>query len=383
MRSDLSADRRARPTGWRPRWLAWRNRLLGDPRFQKWAQAFPLTRPVARKRAGQLFDLLAGFTYSQTLFAVVESGLLEHLAAEPQDEARLANATDLSEDAMQRLLRAAQAIDLSQEITPGWWTLGEQGAALHANPGAQAMIRHHRLLYADLADPLALLRDDRATPTGLSEFWRYAANGAASDESPDATIPYSELMRASQAMVCEQVLAAYDFSKHRALLDIGGGHGAFLEGVGQKYGQIQLGLFDLPGVIAGASERLATANLANRITFHPGSFFADSLPHGYDCFSLVRILHDHDDEAALQILESARAAMQPGHTLLIAEPMAATRGAERMGDAYFGLYLWAMRSGRPRRASEIGEMLNAAGFARWREIRTNLPLITRLIVARA
>ena len=62
------------------------------------------------------------------------------------------------------------------------------------------------------------------------------------------------------------------------------------------------------------------------------------------------MLHDHDDAAALALLRAARAALPPDGTLLLAEPMAGTPGAEPMGDAYFGFYLLAMGSGRPRTA---------------------------------
>ena len=61
--------------------------------------------------------------------------------------------------------------------------------------------------------------------------------------------------------------------------------------------------------------------------------------------------------------------------------MAGTRGAEAMGDAYFGLYLWAMGSGRPRTAEAYRAMLQAAGFARVVERRTGVPMVTRLLVA--
>ena len=44
------------------------------------------------------------------------------------------------------------------------------------------------------------------------------------------------------------------------------------------------------------------------------------------------------------------AALPPGGTLLLAEPMAGTPGAEPVGDAYFGFYLLAMGSGRPAHA---------------------------------
>ena len=64
------------------------------------------------------------------------------------------------------------------------------------------------------------------------------------------------------------------------------------------------------------------------------------------------------------LLTKVHAALPPGGTLLIAEPMAGTPGAEAMGDAYFGLYLWAMGSGRPRTAEAYRAMLRAAGFSR-------------------
>ena len=63
--------------------------------------------------------------------------------------------------------------------------------------------------------------------------------------------------------------------------------------------------------------------------------------------------------------------------------MAGTRSAKAMGDAYFGLYLWAMRSGRPRSRAQIAAMMERAGFANIRKIATRLPLIASIIVARA
>ena len=50
---------------WWQQWRVWRDRLLGDARFQRAAAAFPLTRPLARRRARDLFDLMAGFVYSR------------------------------------------------------------------------------------------------------------------------------------------------------------------------------------------------------------------------------------------------------------------------------------------------------------------------------
>ncbi|MEQ7874365.1 methyltransferase [Sphingomonas sp. ASV193] len=348
------------------RWRQWRNRVIASRRFQAWAARTPLVRRIARRRAGAMFDRVAGFTYSQVLLAAVESGLIDQLAGGPVEERRLV--PTLGSDARRTLLRASAALDLAEQVAPGWWMLGNDGAVLHADAGIQAMIRHHPLLYADLADPLALLADDRRSPTALSRYWHYARDQADADADR-----YSALMAASQAMVAAQVIAAYRFDRHDALLDVGGGHGVFLGAVGNAFPSLRRGLFDLPAVIAGAGDA--------RVATHPGDFFADPLPRGYDLVSLVRILHDHDDEPAAKLLRNIRAAMAPGSMLLIAEPMAGVRGAEAMADAYFGLYLWAMRSGRPRRPEEIGAMLDDAGFARWKRVATNQPVITSLIVA--
>ncbi|MEL0210489.1 MAG: methyltransferase [Novosphingobium sp.] len=357
------------PPRWRQRWVRWRNRVLQDHAFQYWAARLPFFAAVSRRRAASAFDLVAGFCYSQVLLAAVQAGLLELLDSGPKDGAELARSTGLSRDAALRLVRAAAALDLAEEVAPGCWMLGQQGAALLSNPGALAMVRHHPLLYNDLADPLALLRQDRASATRLSDFWHYTSK-TEGRKSQD----YSELMAGSQAMVAREALAAYPFGRHRRLLDIGGGHGAFVKAVAQACPHLACGVFDLPPVLAGCDRDMTDVSL------HPGDFFASPLPTGYDCMTLVRILHDHDDDRCLAILQAARAALPPGGKLVIAEPMSGARDAKAMGDAYFGLYLWAMNSGRPRTAKEYEALASAAGFSRCFGRPTAMPIIASVIV---
>ncbi|WP_240344743.1 methyltransferase [Novosphingobium sp. THN1] len=313
---------------------------------------------------------MAGFSYSQVLLAAVQVDLLDLLDAGPCGADDIARSAALSRAAATRLLRAAAALDLAEEVAPGCWMLGQQGAALLSNPGALAMVRHHPLLYADLADPLALLRQDRQKPTALSNFWHYHP-----ETDGETAGRYSSLMAASQQMVAQQAMGAYAFDRHRRLLDIGGGHGAFVNALAAACPSLELGIFDLPPVLAGAT------NLPPRVSRHPGDFFADTPPTGYDCITLSRILHDHDDDRCLQILRGIRAALPEDGRLVIAEPMAGARGAKAMGDAYFGLYLWAMNSGRPRTPAEYGEMLRKAGFPHWQQKRTAMPVIASVIVS--
>jgi demethylspheroidene O-methyltransferase len=189
-------------------------------------------------------------------------------------------------------------------------------------------------------------------------------------------------MSASQGLVAEEVLDAHDFSRHRRVLDVGGGDGTFLRAVARRVPEIDLALFDLPGVAAQATARFAEAGLSSRATVTAGDFSRDPLPSGADLVTFVRVLHDHDDPRVERLLAAAHEALAPGGTLLIAEPLAGTTGAERMGDAYFGVYLWAMGSGRPRTAQELAGMLQRAGFEAPVERPTRVPLQTRVLVSR-
>jgi demethylspheroidene O-methyltransferase len=250
------------------------------------------------------------------------------------------------------------------------------------NPGIAAMVEHHTMLYADLADPLPLLRGE-AGETELQRFWGYAKNDDPAAVPPEAAMAYSRLMAASQSLVSAEILAAYSFKKHRRLLDLGGGDGTFLRAVAAAAPRLELRLFDLPAVAERAGTAFAAAGLAHRAEAHGGSFLTDPLPEGADIVSLVRVVHDHDDEVARRILARARGALPDGGTLLLAEPLAGTVGAEASGDAYFGFYLMAMGSGRPRTQAELETMLVEAGFVRPRLLPTRTPLLTRVIKATA
>jgi len=369
---------------WRDTWREWRNRLLMSPRFQRAAAGFWLSRPRARREARELFDIVAGFTYSQITLGCVRLGLLERVRAGHVSESLLIEAMGLSVAAAQTLLRAAAALELLEaadlDDDPAGWALGRRGAALLGNPGVLAMIEHHAVLYGDLADPLALLRAPRGA-TALANYWPYASAAEPSEVEAEKTYDYTRLMAASQSLVADEILDAYDVTGHRAILDVGGGDGSFLRALARRSAHTHLMLFDLPGVAALARERFAAAALAERIQIFGGDFSRDPLPPGADLVSFVRVLHDHDDPLVERLLRATAAVLPPGGRILVAEPMAGIRGAERMGDAYFGLYLWAMGSGRPRSPQELTRMLENAGFSRVRRCPTRIPLQTSVLVA--
>lgn len=373
------------------RFLDWVQRTVGRPGFRRWAAGFWLTRPLVRRRAGALFDLVAGFVYTQVLLACVRLDVFNSLAASgPETAATLATRHGLPPRSMQRLLDAAVSLRLLATRRAGRYGLGPLGAPMVGNVALAAMVEHHAALYADLRDPVALLREEGAG-SAMSAYWPYATHTASYPQAADlparAVAEYSALMTASQPMVIEEVLDAYPLQRHRVLLDVGGGEGRFVAAAAQHAPALQCHLFDLPPVAALARQRLAglglTAGASPRVQVHGGSFFDDALPTGADIVTLVRVLFDHDDVHALAILRAARAALPVGGTLLVAEPMAQAEGARAMADAYFGFYLLAMGRGQPRSAAALQALLQQAGFTGVRALRTRLPLQCGVLVAKA
>ena len=361
------------------RWFDLRNRLLASPGFQRWAVAFPLTRPVAQKRAAALFDLCAGFVYSQVLQACVQLRLFDLLRDGPRSLADIADALSIRPADASRLLEAAAALRLLERRGPDDFGLGVLGAALLGNPAAVAMIEHHALLYADLRDPVALLRRQQSD-TGLGHLWPYAAGRRPAELPAEDVAAYSTLMASSQPLVAEDVLAAYRLDRHRCLLDLGGGDGTFLVRVAAAAPGLKLMLFDLPAVAERARARFVESGLEGRAEAFGGDFRTGSLPAGADIISLVRVVHDHDDDAALAILSAAWQALPTGGTLLLAEPMAGTPEAGGV-EAYFAFYLLAMGSGRPRRPEELTALLHTAGFTAVRLRPTRRPMLVRMLIA--
>ena len=98
--------------------------------------------------------------------------------------------------------------------------------------------------------------------------------------------------------------------------------------------------------------------------------------------SLVRVIHDHNDDAALRLLArgapgaAARGRAAAGGTHV------GNAGCRTVGDAYFGFYLLAMGRGKPRTPEALQDMLLAAGFVTPQLLRTRQPLQSRLMVAR-
>ncbi|GAB4515675.1 MAG: methyltransferase [Roseibium sp.] len=358
----------------------WRNSLIGSQGFRSRALRFPGARWLAKRKANGLFRLTAGFVFSQVLSACVSLGVLDRLRHARLSTEELAKECGLPEDRMQLLLEQAERLDLVRRAGRSCWILDDFGVVVASDPGLTAMITHHSLLYRDLDQPAKLFKSSKR-PTRLKKYWAYAHGQNPSGVNAETAQSYSALMRSSQAMMADCILAAHDFGHYASILDAGGGDGAFLAAAAAEYPGLQLQLFDLPPVIELAREHLTEKYLIDRSKLHAGDFTKDPLPDTADCVCLIRVLCDHDDARVLDILGNLHRSLKPGTRIMIAEAMAGQSEGARLAAVYFSLYFLAMGSGRCRTDMEIKGLLEKAGFRRPHTVESPNPLLATLVFA--
>ncbi|AWW46598.1 methyltransferase [Polynucleobacter paneuropaeus] len=363
----------------------YKDKLIANSQFQNTVAKIPFLRGIAKKRANQLFDVMAGFVYTQILLACIRLNIFNQLKDGPLTLEAIKNECGLERAPLKQLLDAAVSIHLLEIRANHRYGLGKLGAPLVGNSALAAMIEHHSVLYEDLRDPLLLL-SGKLKSKKLEKFWPYVSNDLEDQESlkdQERVKDYSDLMSASLPLVADQVLGAYDFSRHRCLLDIGGGQGTFLKRVHLQSPQLERMLFDLPGVANLAELNFSASSENQSIKVFGGDFFKDELPSGADLITLIRVIFDHDDERVKILLRSIFRALSPGGKLLIAEPMAETPDHPPMGHAYFGFYLMAMGRGRPRKVEEIGQLALEAGFKRVEILPSDMPINAQVLLISA
>ncbi len=375
----------ARTSPWGDRLGALMDRWLTSDALYRWSVSNPLTRWITRRRARQVFDLMAGFVYSQVLLACVRLRILEAVAQQPRSLDELAQWTHLPPAGLQRLLQSALALGLLNLRSHGRYGLGPLGAPVAGHAGIRAMIEHHAVLYQDMQDPVAMLQGP-GQPGAMAQYWPYTldedAQTAQAQAQADKFARYSNLMSASQPFVVDEILASYRFDAHRCVLDVGGGQGTFMSRLALHAKHLHVKLFDLPEVAALARANFARQGLQDRSQAHSGSFLKDPLPEGADLVTLIRVAHDHPDADVRTLLASIYQALPPGGTLLLSEPMAQEQGELPQGDAYFHFYLLAMGAGRLRTPRELMAMMAEAGFAHLEIVPNPMPLQTQILIGR-
>jgi len=120
-------------------------------------------------------------------------------------------------------------------------------------------------------------------------------------------------------------------------------------------------LCDGEGVIASARELLEARGVLDRIDLVPGSFF-EKVPSGCDAYMMKNILHDWDDATSVKILQVIRAAMKPGHKIILCEMLVDRLSRDVFGTQADLQMMIACEDGRERSLEDFQRLLSESAF---------------------
>jgi hypothetical protein len=311
-----------------------------------------------------------GIIAAQAIHAVAKLRIPDLLASGPKAVSALASESGAHAPTLERLLCVMTAFKMFACTPDGRFQNTPLSERLRSDyPGSRrdsAMFLPAAFLWRPLGELYESLRTGEPAfqrTFGLS-FFEYL------NTHPDDAAVFNRVMTQGIAWTTPALLAAYDFSRFERLVDVGGGEGALLRDILVATPKLHGVLFDLPEVVARASEIL-TGDISARCQIVGGNFF-DSVPEGADAYVLKGVLHDWPEEDAARILRNTRRAIHRDGTLLLIE------GVVDLGSRPIGPMdlLMLVIGGRERTQAEFRSLLAATGFSLARIIPTQAsPLI--------
>jgi hypothetical protein len=319
----------------------------------------------AADAATEMANLLFGAWVARLIHTTAELGIADQFGDVPRDATDLANATSTHAPSLARLLRALTAIGVLHESEDRRYTLTALGATLRS--GVPGSMRAWALLAFSDDQGKAWEALTHAVRTGEHAFrhlfgtdlWtRLAAR-------PDAARLFDEGMQSLTQGVYDTLITHYPFGNYKWIVDVGGGNGALLLPVAARHHDLRVTIFDLPHVANAARLRIAEQGLAPRCEAIAGDAFV-SVPTGADAYVLKGVIHDWEDEQAIQILRNCRDAMPDSSILIVIERILPERidPANAMTRAKFitDINMFLNPGGRERTEAEFRGLFAKAGL---------------------
>ncbi len=322
-----------------------------------------------------LMEMARGYRAAQILFACVELGVFEAIAAGARTATEVAMATQADARGTELLLNAAVAIGLVEKREKRFFN----------TPMAETCLIHGGRGY--IADSLKL-------ESAFYRRWGHLTVAVKTGQRPEDNVRDEQaddwVSRFEYALynmarpIAPFIADALALPEDRALrvLDVGGGHGGYSIALARRYPRLTATVFELPRVVPVTREIVAQAGLADRVSVHEGDFQRDELGNGYDLALVFGVLNGEPPEGRPALIAKVFAALNPGGRIVLRD---CVLDAGRTGPpeaAIFALQmLLATDAGGLDTCDEWTRWLIEAGFTRPQPISLPAWIGSALIVA--
>lgn len=299
------------------------------------------------------FEALTAYWRHLTIRAVAELGIADYLKDGPLGVEEIAARAGAHAPTLYRVLRASANAGVFHEPEPRTFALTPVGELLRSD--VPNSFRPMILAEMEMERVPAWHALPHSIRTGAvayehvngHDIWHYYR------QNPEAGATFASWMTQGTRVSNAAILAQFDFSPYKTVVDIGGGQGLFLSALLEKYPATQGVLFDQPEIVAIAPD-------VPRLSKVGGNFF-ESVPAGGDLYTLKWIIHDWEEHKALGILQNIRKAMKPGAQIMLLETIL-KEGPEPDFAKWMDINMLVIPGGQERTVEEYRTLLSKAGF---------------------
>jgi hypothetical protein len=321
--------------------------------------------------SARLMQMIFAFALSRSISVAAQFHIADHLKERPKTAEELASDAGVHPRSLYRLLRALAGAGIFSEDERGFFSQTELSELLRSDHPES--LRGFAEMMADAVNfetwadlPYSVETGGAAFPHKHNTPWF-----AWLETNPKEAKLFHDAMTSLSAGAVAAVVAGYDFSDIKTLVDVGGGHGLLLSTVLSKYPLMNAIVFDDEKVVSGAQAVLSAHGVADRCELAGGNFF-ESVPKGGDAYILKHIIHDWSDDECVTILKHCHDAMLANGKVLIVEmvvPGPNVPAISKLLDLEMLLFL----TGRERTEEEYESLLDRAGFELRRIVPTSSP----------
>jgi hypothetical protein len=320
----------------------------------------------------RMLQYLFGFMGSQAIAVAARLRIADLVAQGPKTLDELALTTQAHTSSLRRMLQLLSSLGIFEEQPDGRYRQTSLSATLRSD--VPQSLRDYAIMlgsefvwksWGDLGATVVtgLPAFERTHGLPLFEYLTTHADSAAIFNAAMTSLSSTEL---------RTILDAYDFSSFERIVDVGGGHGAFLYAILLAHPKLSGVLADKPSVVAGAAA-LRDAAVTQRCEIVGADFFS-AVPEGADGYVAKSVIHDWNDKDALTILRNCRAAIKADGKLLLIERILKPANLPDLARFRDLQMLVFTRGGCERTEAEFRALLGAAHFAVTRVIPTAGPL---------
>ena len=329
--------------------------------------------PTAR-----MMEFYDGLRFAHLLSVIAGLGVADEVAAQPLPVDEIAARTGTHADALYRALRAVASEGVFTEVAPRVFGLTELAETLRSDVDGSLRdvfrLQEQPFMWSSYANLGSTLRTGEPSFEGIHDTDLYSYLS----ERPDLSKLFSSAMGEASHEVRRAAVDAYDLSRVRLLVDVGGGHGHLVAAMLSRYPQLRGVVFDLPHVVSAATAVLAAAGVSDRAEIVGGDY-RSSLPAGGDAYLLSNVVHQMTDAEAVTVLRAIREVMDPAGQVIVLGVLI-PEGNVPHTSKLLDITMMALSRGRFRTEAELTSLLAKADLRHVDTIERPAPASTVVAV---